>query len=146
MSITLYIDVNTGEARTSLSGPIRQRLKLFLNDKVPLRIAFVRDGVNITTTILESGNATMKVGIRAKPGQGSILSSVTSYTMDGSEAVAILPLDAAGILAHFADANLVPLTVNETTLMLEVEVANQAGTSRVTYYQKPCIVAREVNT
>lgn len=142
--IPLYIDITTGEARVSLDGPLRQRLKFFLNDLTPLRVAFVQNGVNITDTLLESGDAQLKVGIRAKPGQGTILAEAVSYSIVSSEAQVILPMNEGAMTAYFDDENNVPLTQNEATLFLEIQVQNQAGTTRCTYYQEPCIVAREV--
>ena len=143
--IPLYIDVTTGEGRTSLTGSIRQRLKFFLNDLTPLRISFIQNGVNVTTTILETGNAAIKVGIRSKPGQGVILAQQTVYAMVGNEASVILPMNGSPMTDFFADVNNVPLTQNEATMYLEVEVQNQAGTTRCTYYQAACIVGREVH-
>lgn len=143
MAVPLYIDVSTGEGRISLAGPIRQRMKFVVNDLVPLAIAFIQNGSVITGTILESGSATLKVGIRQKPGQGNILAVVSSYSIVGSEAQVILPLDDEELVAFMAA---LPSAQNESEFMLEVEVTNAAGTSRLTYYQSPCLISREVNS
>lgn len=143
MSLYLYIDVATGEARVSLSGAVRQRIRLFLNDLVPIKIAFVRNGAIVTNTVLEGGNATMKVGIRAKPGQGSILAEATTYTYGATESDVILPLNGSPLTTYFASS--VPAGQNEAELFLEVQVTNQAGTTRTTYYQARCLVCKEVN-
>lgn len=143
MSLYLYIDVATGEARVSLTGAVRQRIRFFLNDLVPIKIAFVRNGVIVNSTVLEGGNATMKVGIRAKPGQGSILAEATTYTYGASESDVILPLNASALTTYFT--NNVPASQDEAELFLEVQVTNQAGTTRATYYQARCLVCREVN-
>lgn len=143
MSLPLYIDVTTGEARVSLAGPIRQRMKFFLNDLAPLAIAFVQNGAVITSTFLEAGSSTMKVGIRAKPGQGSILAEVTSYTYGTPESTVILPLDATALSDYFT-AN-IPAGQKEAEFHLEVQVTNQSGSARMTVYQSPCLIGREVN-
>lgn len=144
MAIPIYIDVNSGEVRDSLNGPVRRRLKFYLNDLTPLNIAFIQNGAVITTSILEVGSV-MRVGIRAKPGQGGILAEVNTHTLSGQEARVVLPMNSSALTTYFANANYVPLTQNEATLVLEIEVTSSGGTTRCTYYQAPCIVAREVN-
>jgi hypothetical protein len=142
MAIPLYIDVDTGEGRTSLTGPIRQRRKFFVNDSVPLNIAFIQAGALITSALLQAGAATMKVGIRQKPGQGSILAVVTSYSLVAQEAQVVLPMNDSGLVAYMAA---LPPTQNEAEFMLEVEVATSGPTTRCTYFQSPCLIGREVN-
>ena len=143
MALPLYIDVTTGEARVSLTGPIRQRMKFFLNDLTALKIAFVQNGAVVSAAFLEAGSSTMKVGIRAKPGQGSILAEVTSYTYGSPESTVILPLDVTALSDYFDDN--IPADQKEAEFHLEVQVTNQAGSTRMTVYQSPCLIGREVN-
>lgn len=143
MALPLYIDVTTGEARVSLTGPIRQRMKFFLNDLTALKIAFVQNGAVVSAAFLEAGSSTMKVGIRAKPGQGSILAEATTYAYANPESDVILPLDATALTNYFS-AN-IPADQKEAEFHLEVQVTNAAATTRMTVYQSPCLIGREVN-
>src|SRR5690606_12854760 len=118
-------------------------LKFYLRDLVPLRVAFHRNGVLITDDVLESEAAGLKVGIRAKPGQGILLALATDYEITGDEAVMVLSLNTAELVAHFANA--VPADKFEAELVLEVEVTSADDSERVTYYQAPVLLGREVN-
>ncbi len=142
MSKTLYIDVGTGEARTSLNGTTLQRLKLFLRDLTPLELGFFKNDENVTATLLEDGMAILKVGIRQQPGQGEILALATVYTIIGGVARITLSLNTEAMV-NFFDA--LPASESEATLTLEVEVQSFDLTKLVTYYQAKCVVGREVN-
>lgn len=142
MAKPLYIDVATGEARIALNGSVNQRMRLFLRDLVPLDIAFIKEGVLTTSTILDGGTALLKVGLREKPGQGSILALATIYTLSGEVARTILNLNTVALVNYFAAQ---PADINDHELTLEVEVTKFDQTELTTYYQAKCIVAREVN-
>lgn len=144
MGKPLYIDVATGEARIALNGSVNQRLRLFLRDLVPLDIAFIKDGAIVTAAVLADnpGPTGLKVGIRARPGQGDILALATIYSVVGDVARIILNLNTVALLNYFAG---LPEDEPAHELFLEVEVANSGLTEIVTYYQAPCIIGREVN-
>lgn len=142
MSKSLYIDVNTGEVRTALNGAVAKRLKLFLRDLTPLRIAFHQNGAIVTDAILESEAAGLKVGLRVKPGQGILMALATSYTIASEEAAVILSLNTTEITGYF-DA--LPASQIEAEMTLEVEVTSSDDSERVTYFQAPILVGREVN-
>lgn len=140
---SLYIDIDSGEARNALGGAIRGRMKLFQRDLVPFRIAFIQNGVNITSATLDAGAAALKLAIKARPGATQLLALGTIYSLVANEARVSLSLNTVEMADFFTSE--VPAENNETTCYLEVEVTNLGGTERVTYYQGACIVGREVN-
>lgn len=145
MSKPLYIDVGTGQMRGSLNGPVNQRIRFFLRDLLPLRVAFIENGVNVTDAVLDTAQlqpALLKVGIRAKPGQGTVLALATVYTVVASEALLTLNLNTVDLIAYMAT---VPDSQNDAELVIEVEVTSANASAIVTYYQAACVVAREVN-
>lgn len=142
MSKSLYIDVNTGEVRTALNGAVAKRLKLYLRDLTPLKIAFHQNGTVITSTVLESEAAGLKVGLRVKPGQGLLMALATSYAIASEEAAVILSLNTTEITDYF---NALPASQFEAEMTLEVEVTSADDSERVTYFQAPILVGREVN-
>lgn len=145
MGKSLYIDIETGEARTSLNGSVTQRLKLFLRDITPLRIAFYRGPTNVTADILDQEwvlPAILKVGIRARAGQGDILALAQIYEVVDGMAAITLNLNTVA-LVDFMDA--LPATQESAELVLEVEVSSNDSSTIVTYFQAPCIIGKEVN-
>lgn len=146
MSKPLYIDVATGLVRASLTGPVASRIKFFLRDVIPLRVAFVENGVNVTSDVLETAElmpASLKIGIRAKPGEGSILALATIYTVVDGEARITLNLNTEDLVTYMT--NEVPASEREAELTLEIEVSSNTDSKIVTYYQAPCVIGKEVN-
>lgn len=142
MTTTLYIDVDTGKVSRTVGGPSLTGLKLFLRDVLSLRLGFVQDGVAITSTVL-ADVPTLKVGLRSRPGIGSLLALATSYTVSGQLALVTFSLNTAELVAVFAALE---TTTETAAFTFEVEVTSADEATRQTFCQLPAIVGREVNT
>lgn len=142
MTTTLYIDVDTGKVSRTVGGPPLTGLKMFLADVITVSLGFTRDGAAITSTVLASA-ATLKLGLRARPYAGDILALATSYSLAGETATLTLDLNTAELSTYFSDE--VEASTDSAVFVLEAEVTSADGSTRQTYAQLRCVVAREVN-
>jgi hypothetical protein len=139
--VILYVDIDTGELRRSLNGPVFSGLTLYLRDILSLGIAYVQEGALVTNTVL-AGSAVQKVGLRAKP-TGNLLALASTYTLANSIASTVFSLATQELVDHFAN-NCGPDQIVADCLM-EVDVTAADGTTRRTYFQGGVNVRRAVN-
>ena len=142
MTTTLYIDVDTGKVSRTVGGAPLTGIKMFLADTITLHLGFVQDGVAITSTILANA-ATIKVGLRARPYAGDILALANTYTLAGEIATLTLDLNTLELTDYFD--NEVEASTDAAIFLLEAEVTAADESTRQTYAQLRCTVAREVN-
>jgi hypothetical protein len=139
----LYIDIDTGECRRTLTGPKVASLVFYLRDILnPLQISFTQDGTIVTATVL-AASAVMRLGLKAGIG-GSLLAGASTYTLNGDTAEVEFSLNTSELIAYFTSN--VPPGAREGNFLFEVETTNAGGTERETRLQEVALVRRDVNT
>lgn len=138
----LYVDIDTGEVRRSLTGPVITGLVLYLRDILSLGIVYVQDGAAVTSTVL-AGSAVQKIGLRAKPASTDLLALASTYTLADPVATATFSLNTAELVAYFADN--FSEDIREADFFLELEVSAADESTRQTYWQGRVVVRRDVN-
>jgi hypothetical protein len=138
----LYVDIDTGEVRRSLTGPVITGLVMYLRDILSLGIVYVQDGAAVTTTVL-AGSAVQKIGLRAKPSDADLLALASTYSLAGDIATATFSLNTSELVDWFTD-NL-STDVRESAFFLELEVSAADESTRQTYWQGTVMIRRDVN-
>ncbi len=139
----IYIDIDSGECRRTLTGPRVSGLVFYLRDILnPLEISFTRDGTVVTATVLAGANV-MRTGLKANVG-GSLLAGSSTFTLNGDTAEVVLSLNTTELIAYFASN--ISQGAREGSFLFEVETANAGGTIRETRLQEVAMVRRDVNT
>lgn len=138
----LYIDIDTGELRRELTGPVYTGILFYLRDIIAMEVVFTQDGSEVTSTVL-AGSAVMKLGLRSRPGSATILALSTSYTLAGQVASATFSLNTSALVDHFT-SNIPPGSI-DGAFVFEVEVTAADESLRRTYLQVGATVRRDVN-
>jgi hypothetical protein len=140
--VRLYIDIDTGELRRELTGPVYTGILFYLRDIIAMEIVFIQDGAQVTTTVL-AGPAVMKLGLRSRPGSATILALATTYTLAGQIASATFSLNTSALVDHFTSN--IPAGSVDGAFVFEVEVTAADESRRRTYLQVAATVRRDVN-
>lgn len=139
--MTVYIDINTGNAQRADGSPL-PFFRFFQGDLKPINIVFVDGDTVVTSTTLEEGSAGLRIGIKVMGATGTLLAGVSSYDFASETASAILPLDTAEIATYLGLD--VPTQQRSAQVLFEIEVTSSDGSTRQTFHQSVAALFREV--
>lgn len=138
----IYVDVVSGKLLRYPNGPDAAALLFTSKDVLPFEVVFLDGAGPVTSTVL-AGGATLKVGIKARPGASALLAFTSAFTVNDEVASGTLSLATAQVAAFFLSN--VASGASGGQAVLEVEVSAADESTRETFIQHPCVIRREIN-
>lgn len=140
--MNLFLDINTGELRRTLSGPVLPILHFHQNDVLSLDITLTDGGAAVTTTELGS-DKTLVVSLRAIP------FTLTTLVSGGTPTIAIqvasVPFDLRSQEVADYLADYVAAAQRSSQVFFEIDIAKPNGSYRQTLHQSRVLLFRDLN-
>ena len=137
----LFVDINTGTIRTSISSSPIRLLRLYRGNVLPLSLVLV-DGSTIVTSDTIIDSISLQLAIAGFTRGAQPLVEQDEFTLAGEVATGSLDLSGDDLADYFTD--IVPANTPQWMFKMEIQAVSASGSFRQTFYSGQAIIVREI--